>query len=177
MLRDKFVVANLALELRIHNNKLRREQFIRLLFSYCIYTTSFFIVISLFTFSLYAIIFLTIYLRIQRHFSLIFPKWFTSKTTKRDSKLPFDFQPSLTNTYANSSCRPVTWGPRELEIRLYVNHDWTVNRAAGTWQNIQSLHAHTGSLRFEFRIRFRGFRAESYLKQKKDWFKKRNTSL
>lgn len=98
-------------------------------------------------------------------------KWFTSEPTKHDSKLPFDFQPSFTNTYANSSCRPATWGPRELEIRLYVNHDWAVNRAAGTWQNIQSLHAHTDCLRFEFRIHFRGFRADSYLKQKKVDFK------
>jgi hypothetical protein len=47
-----------------------------------------------------------------------------------------------------------TWGPREIEVRLYVNRDWTVNRVASTWQNKRSLHTHTDYSQFEFGIPF-----------------------
>lgn len=86
-------------------------------------------------------------------------------TAKRDRRLPTDFQLSFIRTHAFT---PRVWGPCEIEIRLYVNRDWTVNRVAGTWQNTVGRTRTQTQLRFKFRTHFRGLRNGGNLPGTKD---------
>lgn len=66
---------------------------------------------------------------------------------------PLSFSCHFTNAHKRIHWSRIAWGPREFEIRLYVNRNWIVYRATSTWQHKQSLDTHTETfahLNFEF---------------------------